>query len=746
MIDEAQDTGAARNLGEPITADEFSDILEEIETQPVWRSRADKEMDYYDGNQINSELLQKQKALGIPPAVENVIQPAINALIGMEVKTRKDWRVSPDGDPAGQDVADALNYRLNQAERHSGADAACGEAFLPQSGVGIGWVEVRRESDPFKYPYKCNTVSRNEIWWDMKGKELDTSDWRWLVRKKWMHTRIAAQTFKRHKALIERIDGRWQGEWDLGMDGGTGTGLADSWETQRSWTHEEQMWHDTASRHVCVFEVWYRRWVQATVLKSKDGRAVEFDPANPAHSAAIATGVVKVIKALVSKVRRAYFLGPHLLEDGPSPYKHRFFGYVPFFDAREDMTGVPYGRIKSMIFPQDSLNSAISKLRWGMSAVRTERTKGAVAMPDATFREQVARVDADIVLNADHMAQQGARFEVKRDFQLNDQQARMMDDARVSIERASGITSGMMGRTGTATSGLQEQTQVEQSTQSLAGLMDRFGRGRTMVGECLLSMIIEDIGRDQEEVIIEGDTVRPERRVMLNLPEVDPATGVQYLSNDVQRLRLKVALEDVPTTSSFRAQQLTTMGEAVKSMPPNMQAAVMPFMVGLMDLPYKKEVVEAIRAASQQETPEAIEQRIKEAVQDALAKAGNDLKARELELKYSPEKLRAEIDKIFSEALQNNVASAYAAMQAGEKIAMVPQIAPVADAVMVSAGRRAPSPVGQDPDYPQAVGPVAQAPERQALQANGDTSPITPQNPDSPFVDANQGMDTLRMD
>jgi hypothetical protein len=194
-------------------------------------------------------------------------------------------------------------------------------------------------------------------------------------------------------------------------------------------------------------------------------------------------------------------------------------------------------------------------------------------------------VDADIVLNADHMSQPGARFDVRRDFQLNDQQARMMDDARVSIERASGITSGMMGRTGTATSGLQEQTQVEQSTQSLAGLMDRFGRGRTMVGECLLSMIIEDIGRDQEEVIIEGDTVRPERRVMLNLPEVDPATGVQYLSNDVQRLRLKVALEDVPTTSSFRAQQLTTMGEAVKSMPPNMQAAVMPFMVGLMDLP-----------------------------------------------------------------------------------------------------------------------------------------------------------------
>lgn len=738
-------------MGEAMNADEFSDILEEIEEQPVWRARADKEMDYYDGNQLKSELLEKQKALGIPPAVENVIQPAINALIGMEEKTRKDWRVSPDGDPQGQDVADALNYKLNQAERHSGADVACGDAFKTQAGAGIGWVEPRRESDPFKFPYKCSSIHRNEIYWDMKGKEPDTTDWRWLVRKKWMHVRIAMQTFKKHKDLIDRIDGRWSGEWDLTTDGLTSTGLMDSWETQRSWTHDEQMWHDTSTRHVCIFEVWYRRWVEATVIKHKDGRVVEYDPANPAHNVAISTGMVKVVKALVSRVRRAFFLGPHRLEDGPSPYKHRYFGYIPFFDAREDATGVPYGRIKAMIFPQDSLNSAISKLRWGMSAVRTERTKGAIAMPDATFREQVARVDADIVLNADHMSQPGARFEVKRDYQLNDQQARLMDDARMGIERASGISSGFMGRNGTATSGLQEQTQVEQSTQSLAGLMGSFGRSRALVGECLLSMIIEDIGREQETVVIEGDTFQQERTVMLNMPEVDPATGVEYLSNDVQRLRLKVALEDVPTSSSFRAQQLTTLGEAVKSMPPAMQSAVMPFMVGLMDLPYKKEVVEAIKAAAQQESPEAIEQRINEAVQDALAKSGNELKAREVAIKER--KADSEIQKIVAESVESGLRAAFAAMQGAQVVAQMPQVAPVADVLMQNAGWRPPTPAGQDPNIPQPqmaeqVGQLPTA-EGQLPIAQGDTSPLTPANPVepvSPMVGQNQGIETLRSD
>lgn len=58
-----------------------------------------------------------------------------------------------------------------------------------------------------------------------------------------------------------------------------------------------------------------------------------------------------------------------------------------------------------MKYAQDSLNSGLSKLRWGMSVVRVERTKGAVAMTDSQLRKQIARPDADIVLDAAHMQQ-----------------------------------------------------------------------------------------------------------------------------------------------------------------------------------------------------------------------------------------------------------------------------------------------------------------------------------------------------
>ena len=124
---------ASADLGEPMTSREFAAIIDEAIDQPPWRGQADIEADYVDGNQLDSKLLARLKSMGVPPAKENIIGPAIAAVCGYEAKTRTDWRVSPDGDPEGQDVADGLNYRLNQAERHSKADAAMSEAFRPQA-------------------------------------------------------------------------------------------------------------------------------------------------------------------------------------------------------------------------------------------------------------------------------------------------------------------------------------------------------------------------------------------------------------------------------------------------------------------------------------------------------------------------------------------------------------------------------------------------------------------------------------
>ncbi len=737
-----------------LTLDELTEIMYEIEEQPYWRNIADKEMDYADGNQLESELLNRMKQIGIPPAVEDMIGPALQSVEGFELQTRTDWRVKANGDTGSDDVADALNFKLNQAERLSKADKACSDAFRPQIGCGIGWVEVKREQDPFKYPYRCVKVHRNEIHWDMKAAENDLSDARWLRRTRWIHPKRLIQAFPQHAELIQTV-GRYGASWwqEAGvMDGGESTGLKNAWLDARSYTISEQHWYNTTSKEINVAEVWYRRWVRVPVLKFGDGRVVEYDSSNMNHDIAIYQGLAHVELANISKIRRSYWLGPHVLFDGPTPYSHHYFPYVPFWGAREDNTNIPYGFVRRMKFSQDSINSGISKLRWGMSVTRVERTKGAVDMTDEQLRRQVARPDADIVLNANHMAKAGARFEVKRDFELSQQHFQLINDNRAAIERVSNITSGFQGKQGNATSGKQEQLQIEQSNQTLMKIMDNFREARTLIGEMLLSMIVEDMGSREQTVVIEGDAVREDRTVVINKPEVDEL-GYPYVSNDIQRIRLKVVLDDVPSSTTFREQQLNALSEITKSLSAEIQTAVLPYVMALTDIPFKKDIIESIRQATQAPTPEQVEQQIKEAVERALADAGIDLKRRELELKER--KAGSEIREIDARSVQIGVQAAYSAMQAGVQVAQMPQIAPVADEVMKGAGYQRPNPIGDDPNFPTAEQTAARDVRSPYLEGEGaqigseglvevqqNTSPMNPAVPQQGGTGM-QGIETI---
>jgi hypothetical protein len=376
--------------------------------------------------------------------------------------------------------------------------------------------------------------------------------------------------------------------------------------------------------------------------------------------------------------------------------------------------------VRRMKYPQDSLNSGTSKLRWGMAVVRLEMTKGATDMPTPLLLQTIARRDSVVELNQQHMAMPGARFEVLRDFQLTDQQHQMLRDNRESIARVAPATSRLHGQQdGQAKSGVQESIQVDQNNQSVARIMDNRNAARTLIGELLLSLIVEDIGDQPTEIIIEGDAITEDRKITLNATELDE-DGTPYLSNALQQIMLKVDLEDVPSTNSYRAQQLNAMSEAIKALPPQFQAAAMPFLASLMDVPFKRDLVEALRKAGAQEDPAAVEKRVR-------GEIANELKSRELDLKAA--KNDAEVKQILAQAVQVGVQAAFSAMQAGQQIVMSPQVAPIADIVMQSAGYQEPVPAGIDPNYPIPTGIPQQG--TPALPVPQNTSPTFPPIPAS---------------
>lgn len=745
LMDSADNTDSTGS-GE-VTLAEYQEWLREMDEEPAWRRTADKEMDYADGNQLDTELLRAMKEQGIPPAIEDRIGPMLLALQGYETAVRTDWRVTANGQPGSEDVADALNFELNQAEDKSKADKACSNAFRPQAAVGVGVVEVKRQSDPTKYRYKCAVVKRNDIRWDWTAEEDNLDDARYLKHDKWLHWNRLAASFPQHAEHIKQMGLQGNNWWQSGLAGqfitagGGSTGLENVWQDGRGWTVEESRWYNRENKRLCLSALWYRRWENVALLRTPDGRVVEYDPENIAHNVGIAIGSSEPFRAVVSKVRLSYWIGPLKVHDGPSPYPHNHFPYAFFWGFREDSTRVPYGYVRGLIFQQDSLNSGTALMRWGMAAYRVERTEGVLDMPDDMFRRQVGRRNADIKLKAEGLAKQGARFEIKRDVQLTDQQHQLMNNCRAVFEQISAAPAAFTGQKGNASSGLQERTQLEQANQALGVIMDNFRDGRRMIGEMLLSMIIQDLGEREKTVIIEGDAVKSDRTVVLNRLETDES-GYTYRSNDVLRTMLQVQLEEVPSTAGFRSQQLYAFQEVIKTMPAHFQQAAFPYMVALMDSPYKREIVEALRAAGAQETPEQIEERIKQSVQDAMVKAGHDLKERELDLK---ERLTdAQIKDIVAAAVLKGVQSAFSAMQGGAQVAQMPMIAPIADVILQNAGHK--NLPGDDPNIPQpgqasaaqaqgaSPGSAAAAAEeaQAAPEVRRNTSPGFPPMPDEP--------------
>lgn len=567
-------------------------LLDDIQHQPGWRGEADKGCDYYDGKQLDAETIAALRRRNLGELSQNLIKPTIDAVLGLEAKTRTDWMVTCEDD-RWQDVSDAMNTKIKEAERETRADRACSDAHAGQIKAGFHVVEVSRTTNPFDYPYRVLPVHRREIYWDWHSLHPTWDDARYLVRKRWLDADVTAAFFPESKELIMHAAHGWAGTWasTFDFDNRVHQLLLSGQEIENRTRIEDMEWRNTERNRVCVFEVWYRTYHRGAVLWLPDGRKVEYDAKNPMHVAAVASGMVQPRVGVFDRLRLAYFVGPHRVMDVAST--RRRFPYVPFWGYREDLTGAPYGLIRSMLSPQDEVNARRAKMMWLLSAKRILIDADALDPKYNTLTaasQELARADSFLVLNQNRVNKDGVR--VDENMELADKQFQLLMEAKTAVQEAGGIYAAMMGQNSNATSGTAIQSLIEQGTMTLAEINDNYYFARRHVGESLLELIREDM-KTQIDVMVERGFTK--KQVTVNKPMVDPETQMPYLENDVSRAPLKVALTDVPSTPSFRAQQFTQLAEITKSLPPQLQAFVAPFIIEASELSRRKELAALMR-------------------------------------------------------------------------------------------------------------------------------------------------------
>lgn len=694
--------------------EKLEQFLGEIRDEPRWRREADKAADYYDGLQLDSEILEAMKDRGIAPLSRNLIGPTVDVVLGMEAKNRRDWKVSADTDH-GQDVADVLNLNIKRAERSSGADRACSDGYANQIKSGLGWVEVSRNPDPFAYRYRVRAVHRRDIHWDWRAGEPDLSDARYLVRRKWFDVDVVEALFPDQRAVIALASNGWA-NWDPAIWGDNALALAQSFEDESRFSIEALEWRDTQRKRLCLYEVWYRTWETGPVLQLPNGLVIEYDAKNARHVAAVGSGLVKPYLAPMVKMRLAWWIGPHLLADVPSPYPHNSYPYVPFWGYREDRTGVPYGLVRRMMSPQDEVNARLAKMIWLLTAKRIIMDDDALSSEMTLDRlmEEAGRADAVMLMNPGRTNRTADAFRVESDRELSQQQFNVLKDAQGAIQDTAGVYQALLGKTeNSAESGVAIASLVEQGATTLAEINDNYRYGRQKVGELLLSLVKHDLAQSGEQTF---EVERQGKKVPVTVNRLlkDP-NGITYKSNDIAATKAQMELTEVLDTPSYRAQQLAQLTEMTKGLPAEIQVAVADLIFQASDLKQRHEIADRISRitgyGAKQDDPDTI------AAQDAKKKQ-QELEVQRLTLEV--EKLAAQVDKLRAETATKNIEGQYSAVQAANTLAMNPGAAPLADTMLKSGGY-----VDHD------AAPIVPTPEPglPAVEMPVNTSPMTPANP-----------------
>lgn len=542
-------------------------MLTACQEEPVWRPRADIACAYYDGKQLSEEQRAMIRAEMLEERAINLIRPVINSVLGQEAKSRTDVSLMSDADDF-QDVCDALNPKLKEAQRESYADMAVSNGYAAGVKAGLGWVEVGRNIDPLAYPYMVQDVPRNEIWWDwigQRGVKLNQS--RWLVRKRWVDLDEAMANFTKYKDILYHTVNGWK---EIATEqyflGEPDQNVVTAYENEQRFKYNisSREYVDSGRKMIKMYEVWYRVPAEAVVLHLSPTKKVIYDEKDPRHVEAVSRGIVKISKTTTMQVRQALFAGPHRLVDRGT--KLRRFPYIPFFAFRDDATGAPYGLIDGMIAPQDDYNDRSLRIQWMLKARQTQMDSDALD-PNyntiADIRDGAMRPDLMIITNPNRI-NRGSAVTMKNDLNMQPEQFRVLENSKLLIQETAGRYSSQLGNA-QVQSGVANSLLIEQGEQAMGEMNDNYAMFRRQVFESITDLIVED--HLEENMQVKIGTGSSKRIIVLNAWDQE---GMPV--NMVKDCEVKVGMAEIPATPAYRQQSLQQVAQIIQALGGNQSA------------------------------------------------------------------------------------------------------------------------------------------------------------------------------
>jgi hypothetical protein len=583
------------------------------------------------------------------------------------------------------------------------------------------------ETDPSRELLATRFVDWKQIYYDSNSKEMDLSDARYLARWSFIDLDQALAMFPDKKATIEgaaiesnQVTMDEDDVWYLGARVNTANSGDYANTTRRGM-------HGTGSatigrERVKIIEMWYRVPVACKMCRSEDIEArsyhgEEYDPSDAEMVRLKDEGFLSVANHVKQEMRVCLMTETTLLYEGKSPYKHDRFPFTPMWCYRKNRDLLPYGVVRDIRDAQIDYNKRASKALFILSTVRVTMEDGAVEDVEE-LRQEVARPNGIIV------KKRGAELIIDRDVQLAEEHIKLMMMDGQMIRDVGGVTDQNLGKDDKGLSGQAIGKLQDQGSIVTAALFDNMRLAIQLQSEIQLSLM-EQFYTAAKVVRIVGEN-KPVEWLKINQWDEQAA---QFI-NDITKSKADFIVSEQDFKASIRQAMFESMMELISKLEPQVGLALLDMVIDFADVPNKEELVARIRKIngqidpSRKPTPEeqqaaqdkqqkaaAVEQMQMETVQAQLDKIKADAKASDAKAQTAV----SMIQKAAADAIKTLTTASYEALQAAQIVATVPNVTPIADAILAGAGYQDQG--GQDPNIPEPSGAM---PNLTPQSAHGD--------------------------
>ena len=665
--------------------------LEELDRQHFNRQERAKWVRYFNNDQYTAERRRKMEAVGLSPASSNMIKPIIEYLKGTERRGRIDFTVSPRTDSktaresaqSKQELMKWLDYS-NQVgfERSLASD----QAFI----TGLGWLEIGARQDKQGTKVAVLAEDWRNMLHDSRGNSMDGEDWRYIFRTKVVDLDVAKAIFPNKHAQLENVAQTGSGAHLMGDWSGSsmviGAAEVASSEASTYFTGTDLF---SSRDRVMLVEAWTR-----DPVRRKDK-----------HSGGVTDPVSWDINCTI-------MTADDILVESLSPYKHGRFPFIPIWCYRDIDTFLPYCPIRDLIDVQDSLNSNLMRAKFLSHVNQIMIEKGALGDMSLDQIQKEMRDPMGLMVFADG-AVSGKKV-IKVDHS-GDVQKMMMLAAqdKETMHQMSGITPENRETSADQLSGKSRALKADQGALLTTSMFDNLLRARQMEGVITLSMA-EQFMVGEISIPTEG---KGAARKFTTLNKYDPAQG--RFINDVAAEESEFQVGE----QAWKQSHAEAMYDSLMVVLGQLAGPAPQVVVALLDvvfemhptLPNKTKVLQRVRSATGMRDEDAEmtpEEQAQMQQQQAVQKAKFD--AEMAQLQATIREAQAKGEKLEADAMAKRLEALYMAAQGAQVLALAPQITPVADELLKSAGFKDMG--GQGVIDPNAIPQQAQQPVQQMQQ------------------------------